>query len=253
MPSPAELRRQFLELRASGAPLPKPAAGRPAPPPQRAREVLEVTRDQGPEVELASIAAGVAKLLGWEHRSAEEEHRGETLARGDGPSFRLHRQWGDKARLAVSGDWPKAEDGTRFSARRRDYGGTHQEITVAASRTAESIAADIERRFLPGYLEEWGHQEKQRDEHEENRRYVEDLADSLARIIGTNGRRQYQHDTRGNRSHFSRGEYGDGAGWHLDGEVSAYYRQEHGRTVKLELSCNEETARAVLALLAEAT
>ena len=56
-----------------------------------------------------------------------------------------------KDRIRVSGDFPKTEKGERVDPYR--YGEKRHEITVSALKSAEQIAKDIERRFLPRYRE----------------------------------------------------------------------------------------------------
>ncbi len=68
------------------------------------------------------------------------------LRRDDGAQLVLRHQRGTRGRVHVSGHYPPG-----FAPPTEER--TH--ITVALSRGAETIARDIQRRFLPPYLEHW--------------------------------------------------------------------------------------------------
>ena len=56
-----------------------------------------------------------------------------------------------KDRISISGDFPRTEKRERVDPYR--YGEKRHEITVSSLKSAEQIAKDIERRFLPRYRE----------------------------------------------------------------------------------------------------
>tara|TARA_R110002072_G_scaffold54002_1_gene141969 strand:- start:25 stop:606 length:582 start_codon:yes stop_codon:yes gene_type:complete len=97
------------------------------------------------------IAPTIARLLpgNWrfhqiESQRASEHRPGAVIQNDDRTALRifLNQCWRDDKRLTISGPVPGQH--TRYPQERR--------ITVAASRSAEAIAGDINRRFLPGYL-----------------------------------------------------------------------------------------------------
>lgn len=98
------------------------------------------------------IAPTIARLLpgNWRFHKIESAKTpsfrpGAVIQNDDNTKRRifLDQSWRDEKRLTVSG----AIEGTTY----RFPQGSRQ-ITVAASRSAEAIAGDIGRRFLPGYL-----------------------------------------------------------------------------------------------------
>ena len=100
---------------------------------------------------LHDIAAGVAPLLEgqWRYNRLVEEsekthHRHRATLNDDTLPRRqilFSSIWNRPERIEISGRLPARTGKTR--------------ITVGQGRNIPAIAADIERRFLPGYLTEW--------------------------------------------------------------------------------------------------
>lgn len=123
---------------------------------------------------MREIAAAIARAIGWNASNVEDDERTPltevTLymdAKSDrvqaGPGIRLVRYKdgsGTRAptRITVRGVYPYRGTwgpGSWNNTRPRDwlYGDPESpDITVSAARTPEQIAADVARRFLPGYM-----------------------------------------------------------------------------------------------------
>ena len=252
--SPAELRTEFLRLR---------AAGLTPPPPRRAPEgnqtkykpsklPMFIDRNADSNAQIRQIAAGIAVLLGepWSH-VPDDDYRGETI-RGEGEAaFHLYND--HAKRIEFSGVFPrsKTERNSYFSARDPRWCDEvqYKRITVARSRSVESIAGDVASRFLPGYLHEFAYQLEQRDRHDERVTRADALTRELAAIIAADPRGEHGR-AEGLFSQFSRW-WGPG---HNGTRVAAKVppsRPDDGRGVELEIETDPETARAILGILSK--
>lgn len=113
---------------------------------------------------LHNLAAQIAALLGegWSYTDTSGD-QWATIAHADGRALSLSHVggWGKKPlRLAVSGSYPSYQDEQGRSQRvmppdlynpKEEY----PEITVSLEKTAEAMAKDIQRRFLPEYSRIW--------------------------------------------------------------------------------------------------
>ena len=105
--------------------------------------------------ELYMLALHIAHALGfeWEYSDEQPYNHRRILAGPDGAGLNLAWVQSDNDRLKVLGRWPKP---VRRGDRIYDFHPHDRPmITVAANRSADSIAQDIRRRFLPKYLPLW--------------------------------------------------------------------------------------------------
>ena len=79
----------------------------------------------------------------------------------------------------------------RFVGHFPGQGDESQTISVSASRSAETIASEFLRRFLPGYLEQWGVAKARADKQQEFKIDTETTWRKLAQLPGM---RASQHD-----------------------------------------------------------
>jgi len=105
--------------------------------------------------ELSTIGPDIAKHLpGWRHVELEEYQTsylvpdGQEWTRG-GMSIHLQADTYHK-RIHISGSWPYSDHGCTTP---RDVGAESPSITVSLDKDPKKIAADIQRRFLPHYLD----------------------------------------------------------------------------------------------------
>lgn len=110
--------------------------------------------------ELKKLARRIAAALGpdWNLREDVDSWASPVIEGGDGATIYIHLT---KGRLSISGGYPIEY--------RLTYGVERPCITVSAEKDAATIARDIQRRFLPGYLKTYRvareHQlESERDE-----------------------------------------------------------------------------------------
>ena len=121
-----------------------------------------------------------------------------TLRDREGHEFTLHvGGYGNENRIRVSGNWPKyrSNHGQDVSVYPHDLGGLHdaaraeyKEITVALSKPAERIAADIRTRFWAGYFKVWNLCKDIAVRYEANGRRTLEVAQSLAEKFGDRSR-----------------------------------------------------------------
>lgn len=84
----------------------------------------------------------------------------------------------ERGRLEIHGVWPKG----RWPKERHG-------ITIASDKPAEKIAAEIQRRFLPGYYAEYAEQKKLADADAEHERGIEKTKQALV-ALGLEGNTQ---------------------------------------------------------------
>ena len=129
---------------------------------------------------LFEIAQGVAPLLDgkWRYnRLAEENEKSHWQNRAvlnddtqAGRQIVFSSCWNRKGRIEISGPLPSG----RYSKTR---------ITVGETRNIPAIAADIERRFLPGYLKEWTEAEADQQARAETMELYRHQVDILRRVL----------------------------------------------------------------------
>lgn len=101
----------------------------------------EITRD----ALLVAAKELAAEMDGWEAVAIDSYWQFQ-LSDGEGRLL-LFNTTHKPGKLSISGSWPLTKDRNTCSP------DNTPKITVSASRTAADIARDIERRFLPDYLE----------------------------------------------------------------------------------------------------
>lgn len=110
--------------------------------------------DNGNAERLSDIVAEVAKYMpGWKQQFYGDRLRyldGRVLKRDDGAEIIFHVYWNKKDRVNIHGSYPKSDDGHTFPYTRSEE---RPGISVSITKAPEKIAKDIERRFLPPYLE----------------------------------------------------------------------------------------------------
>lgn len=100
-------------------------------------------------------------------------HYTRHLIHADG--YGVSMRW-DDTRIEISGIWPRDKAGC-VQIPRDEY---RPGITVAYDKAPTKIAADIVKRFLPGYVEVW---KLQKEKADSNDRYEATTAANVARIV----------------------------------------------------------------------
>lgn len=132
-----------------------------------------MTRAKRKPPELQALYRGIAKDLSgdngrkWTSRPVDSDgcyRFAAELMSDDGRE--IHCSYDDyKDRVSVSGHWPTTANRQYFA---QCYNGEHNpEITVAAKRTAASVAKDIRSRFMAPFLVRWDQIAKRVAEHNE--------------------------------------------------------------------------------------
>lgn len=90
----------------------------------------------------------------------------------------LEENW---SRWNISGTWPRGVDGTNF------YPNEHRDpkaprITCSMTRTAEAVAKDIQRRFLPAFVPLWDQMEDRRAIWDKRHTDRDDMMRTLAEV-----------------------------------------------------------------------
>ena len=110
------------------------------------------------------IAPHVARMLpgNWRYNRLESElpqnYRGSAIIQNDdepGKRFKILPYWQVTGRLCFLGCHPNTNDFSPFE----------RTITVSAQRSADAIAGEIARRFLPDYLTEYARKTAQAEKH----------------------------------------------------------------------------------------
>lgn len=104
--------------------------------------------------------------LGW---AIEVRHK-------DGYSLLFSRKHSGDKRWRVFGMWPKDREGRSWPPLEEP------EIFVSVTRDPKAIAADIERRFLPKYLDKWQTMKRRAEEHANFRERVQAVHERLKPI-----------------------------------------------------------------------
>jgi hypothetical protein len=247
--TPEQLRAEFIRRRDAGEPMPAPMAprihGQPLPA-ELARPPAKIDRDATPDAQLRQIMSAVGEMLGgWTLRPRDDDDQ-SGWSRLDGPGGAEIcggvGRWGiGPGRVEFTGGWPTSEeDGYRYGPYRGEAS-SYKSITVALSRSAESIANDIERRFLPGYLAEYEKRLADCGQRDEELREQNRVTRELAALVGADPLSQGgRSDTNGKpRDHF----------WGGTGSDLRKVEVCQSGGVRIEVDTNEETAAAILRLL----
>ncbi len=253
--TPAELRAEFFRRRDSGEPMPATTpqhhAGdgswHHAPPPPAPAVPIDRDADHAAQlVEIMRAAGGI--LGGWTLRAADPNSHNKNwcyLDRPDGASIcGAVDRWGvGPGRVEFTGGWPKSEifDRATYSPYHSEKS-NYSSITVALSRSAEAIAGEIERRFLPGYLDEYAKRCEMRDEGDARARKQDAITRRLAAVIGASRCHRYHHSSQNAAADYFSGHDTAASGLrgceiHLDEDVV------------MELQTDEATAAGILRLL----
>lgn len=249
--TPEELRAEFIRRREAGEAMPQPAItpqshcgdgsyhhNKKSPKP-----AIAIDRNATPDAQLAQIVRALPDLIpgwGWRHEPADPGSWKDwgRLTRDDGAGLWFGLSAG---RIEVVGDWPRSTMGSRQSFNPSSYQETeYTRITVALKRSADAIANDIERRFLPGYLAEYEKKIKARDEHDRKARAQTEITKRLAAIVSAevrSGGNRYRPDEIADTFYGSTNSALRKCVVHYDGEAD------------LEIRCDENTAAAILRLL----
>lgn len=133
---------------------------------------------------LKNIAHDVAKALGkgWsvEKKERDYSHYVEVLG-PDGAAISISTAR-EKDRLYISGNYDDRIDGEQVWL--VPYKTTNPSITVAMTKSAEQIAADITRRLLPDYLPLLADCQKTVEQHKSFRATTAATADRVAAAVG---------------------------------------------------------------------
>ena len=108
------------------------------------------------------------------------------LVHEDGRRIMLLADWGPGGKVRVCGDYGE-DNGRRVCP--RDIGAiswdeTAPVINVSPHRSAEAVARDIARRFLPRYTEVWARCREKIEGRREYRRRAKENAERIAKAIG---------------------------------------------------------------------
>jgi hypothetical protein len=156
------------------------------------------------------------QLVGFNVETPEQgERHYVTLRHDDGRAFVLNSTWNGAGKLHVSGIYPK-DDGRHMGP--REWGALRYDeqaptINVSASRSAQAIAADITRRFLPTYTALYRACVAKQQEQTHYRNNVATTAAQLAALIP--GAELREHDGAQSTAHW----YTTTAGY---GDATAY-------------------------------
>lgn len=107
--------------------------------------------------EFSSLAQAVAEHLDGTYTPG---HLNGGSISTEGVSFYIRSEGG---RLHINGDWPRIDKGNEIFRPGR-YEPAAPQISVSAKRSANDIAKDIARRFLPSYTPIYLEQLQRRDE-----------------------------------------------------------------------------------------
>lgn len=176
----------------------------------------------------------------WDVRESGREMRGRVRVQHEtieGAQITLSAGvYGHKGRLLVSGAYP-VHNGTSYPSR-RVQGDPQGKVTVADTKSPEDIAKDIERRFLPGYLQSLA---LAAEELAGDVAYEDSKATLTAELASVAGKAPYQNGSHGFSMYRDHGGY-------VRGQVNG------PDSVDLEIrSLPAESARAILRLLLQMT
>ncbi len=199
------------------------------------------------DTNLATLALRIAvHLPGWKFWQGEDTWQTYLISKNE-RSFKpgtgsrsIHLSIDHKSRLHIGGTWPRSEK-TRQTYIARDYVAKEQNgyssISCSIDREPSKIAADIARRFLPGYEAAYAKCLERMAQDEQNTDKQHAAADEMAKLACS-----------------TRSDQGDGNRVYIHfpgicGEVAAHY---DGDTAKLEISANTHYIQVALKALAKA-
>jgi len=120
----------------------------------------------------------IAKHLpGW--RVVMIPHDRQVLQDEAGRQFIVSALWNNKSRLEVLPEWPTS----KYCGQQWPRDNERIFITVAENRPAEAIATDIQRRFLPQFIEVWDKYKAIGDERDAYAEATTKLFNELRQLI----------------------------------------------------------------------
>jgi len=134
-----------------------------------------MTEKQQLDAELTEV---LKHLPGWQLDPRYNDHCWcAVLTDGHGRGIHVNATQA-KGRLYLSGCWPTDSENRMHGPDK------HLHITVARNRPPEKIAAEIQRRFLPGYLAAYAEQAERAAKCNAARTRQQELAVELAAVLG---------------------------------------------------------------------
>jgi len=137
------------------------------------------------------------------------DHGVVILQEGGDPQFGIYIRHNDRDhKFIVYPHWAKTTDGTElpYSSQRPDL-----TIKMTDKKTASVVANDINKRFLPGYIEHFEKAAKLRDQHDSYRNEKNGMAAGFAAML--NGGRQKENSFS---NYTQKGAYVDHGECHTD-------------------------------------
>lgn len=180
---------------------------------------------------LLNIVAALLNIRGpWRVVDRDDNGLEPIISSGEGPSFSvLFDRHGSAGKLQVWPHWPKDATGHENWPRQDDRPSA---VNISSSKPAEQIARDIERRFLPAYLEAW---DKQLAQVNERNAYNERKLANIDRIAKETGAvvERRQHDKENARLDWHFGNFDKG--YVTNAQVSADTMQFEVRSVPIDI------------------
>lgn len=150
---------------------------------------------------LHAKAKEIATILGWHCETNANNRHYAKLLKPEGSGVILHM--GYKPRIEITGVWPEAVHAHGHTRNFHPFN-ARPVITVAFGRSAEVIAKDIQRRFLPKYLPLFEEQAQLRQSVLDDITHRRQLGERLANEMG------WEYREHRNEVHFHIGEtWGD--------------------------------------------
>jgi|SRR3972149_5216525 len=187
------------------------------------------------EVRLAKLAPEIADALGWQIVPRDDYPHSVEMEAPEGFHVFFHAgydQGYDK--MSISGAWPRDSKGQQVMPA---YNSKMQRIRVALTRTAEAVATEVKRRFLPDYIPLWEQAMECLRSHDEYQDATMTNALKLAKIVGV----PKNEIREGKFSLYRSSKFPESLS---DVKVS-------GEGVTLDLRCTLEEAQQILEMLVE--
>ena len=191
MPTASELRERFLALRASGEPLPRPAAslsslcvdhhgGRLVKVCEPARYLDGAT----PREKLVSLFAELEGLEGWTVARSDSSDVPHAIEHTDGRSISIRCAWNSGAKASFFAGAPRSPaDGYlwtyQLDQKMTEEGGS-REIGISLDRSVDSILGDLSRRLMGPYASAWPEVSELAATHESETREAHALGAEIA-------------------------------------------------------------------------
>lgn len=178
---------------------------------------------------LCNIVAALLNTRGPWVLVERQEGLEPVIYSAEGPSFSvMFDRHNNNGKLQVYPHWPKDASGQENWPRTDDRPSA---VNISASKPAEQIAKDIERRFLPAYFEAWDKQQAQVNERNVyNERKLANI-DRIAKETGGKVSRR-EHDHANLDWHFKNFD----KGYVTNAQVSADTMQFEVRSVPIDVA-----------------